>query len=165
MYCPRAFLNIATLVVVVALLVFCASVLCDTERCSGSGVLTGRIVTPADDDYNSARLDWNRFNEQQGHQSPSMIIFCQHVRDVANAVLYARANGIPFRVRSGRHSYESLSTLARGGLVIDLTDMKDKEIDEISSSGPSIAGFGAGNRLVEVYDFVIRRNFMFPGSA
>jgi hypothetical protein len=48
---------------------------------------------------------------------------------------------IPFRVRSGRHSYEAYS-IVEDGLVIDLTKLQQKSYDP----NTTIAEFGAGLR-------------------
>lgn len=80
--------------------------------------LTGRIVTPDDPGYEQARTNNNLNNPKY----PSIIVFCQNTKDVINALSWARENNEPFRIRSGRHSYENYSLLNKG-LVIDISDM------------------------------------------
>ncbi|TDK58473.1 FAD-binding protein [Bacillus salipaludis] len=65
--------------------------------------LSGRIVTPDDPEYRQARIN----NNLSIPIFPRVIVFCQNVQDVLNAVRWVRENNIPFRVRSGRHSYEN----------------------------------------------------------
>ncbi|WP_230135750.1 FAD-binding protein, partial [Peribacillus frigoritolerans] len=80
--------------------------------------LTGRIVTPNDAEYERARIN----NNLSFSKFPKVIVFCQNSDDVLNSLKWARENHTPFRVRSGRHSYENFS-LVNGGLVIDISEM------------------------------------------
>ncbi|WP_102348452.1 FAD-dependent oxidoreductase [Bacillus sp. Marseille-P3661] len=80
--------------------------------------LTGRIVTPGDDEYEQARTNNNLSNPK----FPRIIVFCQNTKDIENALQWVRDKQIPFRVRSGRHSYENFS-LVNGGLIIDISEM------------------------------------------
>ena len=86
--------------------------------------LTGRIVTPDDLGYEQARTNNNLNNPKY----PSVIVFCQDTKDVINALNWARENNEPFRIRSGRHSYENYSLLNKG-LVIDISDMNDIQLN------------------------------------
>ncbi|MDM5229824.1 FAD-binding oxidoreductase [Lysinibacillus pakistanensis] len=86
--------------------------------------LTGRIVTPDDPGYEQARTNNNLNNPKY----PSVIVFCQDTKDVINALNWARENNEPFRIRSGRHSYENYSLLNKG-LVIDISDMNDIQLN------------------------------------
>src|SRR5690625_3195014 len=67
--------------------------------------LTGRVVTPDDAEYEQARIN----NNLSIPKYPSKIVFCQNTKDVLNALRWVRENNIPFRIRSGRHSYENYS--------------------------------------------------------
>ena len=86
--------------------------------------LTGRIVLPGDRKYNIARKEFNTFFNKY----PCAIVFAQDTQDVINAVLWARDRNIPFRVRSGRHNYEGLSSV-NSGLVIDVSNMKRSAVN------------------------------------
>ncbi|WP_313258934.1 FAD-binding protein, partial [Lacrimispora sp.] len=78
--------------------------------------LTGRIVLPDDPLYNSARQEYNTFF----NKFPLVIVFAKETQDVINAIRWARYNGVPLRMRSGRHNYEGVSAL-NGGLIIDVS--------------------------------------------
>lgn len=80
--------------------------------------LTGRIVVPSDPGYDVARMNLNLSIPKL----PCIIVFCQNKNDVYNALKWARERHIPFRLRSGRHSYENFSLLNRG-LIIDVSEM------------------------------------------
>lgn len=102
--------------------------------------LTGRIVTPEDSDYEQARTNNNLTNPKY----PSVIVFCQKTKDVVNALKWARENNEPFRIRSGRHSYENFS-LVNKGLVIDVSDMNDISVNLSEMTARIDAGANMGN--------------------
>ena len=61
--------------------------------------LSGRIVRPGDEPYESARQGWDALFSSY----PSVIVFAQEPDDVVNALTWARAHDTALRVRSGRH--------------------------------------------------------------
>jgi hypothetical protein len=92
-------------------------------------------VLPSDLNYNIDRTNYNtRYT-----RSPAALVFCQNVEDVQNAVRCVSSEGIPFRVRSGRHSYEELS-LMDDGLIIDISGLTTATIDPATAT----ARVGAG---------------------
>lgn len=86
--------------------------------------LTGRIVTINDPEYHTARLNWNLYFSRY----PLAIVFVQNKYDVVNAINFCREKKIPFRIRSGRHSFEGWSSLD-GGIIIDVSEMKQIQVD------------------------------------
>lgn len=109
--------------------------------------LTGRIVTPEDPNYEQARTNNNLNNSKY----PSLIVFCQRTKDVVNAIKWARENNEPFRVRSGRHSYENFSLLNKG-LVIDISDMNNIAINLQDMSVKIEAGANLGKVYRELWE-------------
>ena len=109
----------------------------------GKTKLTGRIVTPGDAEYEQARIN----NNLSFPKFPKIIVFCQNTKDVQNALKWARENHIPFRVRSGRHSYENFS-LVNGGLIIDVSEMDRIKVNREKM----IAKIEAGANLGKVYN-------------
>lgn len=105
--------------------------------------LTGHVVGPHSPEYAAARLDNNR----RFDKFPRYIDFCLSAEDVANAVLWSRAHGLPLRARSGRHSYEAYSIL-NGGVVIDVSPLHGVELDAARGT----ARIGAGADLGRIYD-------------
>jgi hypothetical protein len=87
--------------------------------------LTGEVVRAGDSAYEAARIGWNRLHSRY----PEAIVFCCDTKDVVNAVMWAREEGIALRARSGRHSLDGWSCID-GGLVIDVSRMKSVAIDE-----------------------------------
>src|SRR5689334_17234438 len=104
--------------------------------------LTGRVVFPEDSDYPSARLVWNpRFSKY-----PLLIVYCQQVEDVVNALCWARENDVAFRVRSGGHALEGWSTVD-GGLVIDVSEMTSVHVDEAAGVATVQTGIKVGQLI------------------
>lgn len=110
--------------------------------------LTGRIVTPNDPKYNQARTNLNTSIPFY----PKIIVFCQSTEDVRNALLWAKENCIPFRLRSGRHSYENFSLL-NDGLVIDISEMNKIHVDQVNHIASIQAGAALGNVYKELWKF------------
>ena len=94
------------------------------ELANGGSKLTGRLVFPDSPDYESARVLWDATPT-----FPLVIVFCQNVQDVVNAISWCREHDVAFRARSGRHALEGWSSLD-GGVVIDVSDMNQIHVDE-----------------------------------
>lgn len=116
--------------------------------------LTGAVVTPDDPEYPDARLMWNRAI----NKFPGAIVFCESVRDVSNAVLWARRHCVPFRIRNGRHHYEGYST-GNGVLVVDVSRLADLDM-----GGGLVAAQGGVNNSM-IYDLVSTQGYPFPGGS
>ena len=86
--------------------------------------LRGRLVRPADPDYDQARAVWNAVHDRR----PALIIRCAGAGDVVRAVEFARSEGLQVAVRGGAHSVAGFST-SDGGVVIDLSPMKGIRVD------------------------------------
>jgi FAD/FMN-containing dehydrogenase len=95
------------------------------ELATAKTKLTGGGVFPDSPDYESARLLWAR----QFSTFPLVIVFCQNVRDVVNAIRWCQEHDVAFRARSGRHALEGWSSVD-GGVVIDVSDMNEIHVDE-----------------------------------
>ncbi len=63
------------------------------ELANGGSKLTGRLVFPDSPDYESARLLWAR----QFSTFPLVIVLCQNVQDVVNAISWCREHDVAFR--------------------------------------------------------------------
>lgn len=120
--------------------------------------LTGLVVAPDDPAYHLARTD---YNSRFAPFSPSYIVYPKTSDDVGRALMWARRYRIPFRVRSGGHSYEAYSLL-NGGLVIDLSLIN--HIYQSQSTG--FWHIGAGARLLNVYQTLWdKANVTIPGGS
>ncbi len=102
--------------------------------------LRGEVIWPGDARYERSRRVWNgRINRY-----PALIVYCADPDDVLTTIDFARSVGLPITVRGGGHSMVGLSVW-NGALVIDLSRMKDIQIDP----GRSIARVQAGLTLGE----------------
>lgn len=87
-------------------------------------ILRGAVLTSVSHGYDEARKIWNgRFDRR-----PTAIARCTGSRDVIAAVNMARQNHLLVSVRSGGHDYSGRS-ICDGGLVIDVSAMRDVEVD------------------------------------
>ncbi len=86
--------------------------------------LHGELIREGEAKYEQARRIWNEIIDRR----PSMIARCLDAEDVAGAVNFARANGIPLSVRGGGHGGAGNAICDRG-LVIDLSAMKTIRVD------------------------------------
>ncbi len=86
--------------------------------------LRGDLIRPGDPDYDEARAVWNGMIDRY----PALIARPVTVEDVVAAVNFARGNNILLAVRGGGHNVAGHATVD-GGLVIDLSLMKDVLVD------------------------------------
>ena len=75
---------------------------------------------------------------------PRVVVRCRAAEDVAQAIAFARGEGLPLALRSGGHCFAGRSSTT--GVVIDVSGM-----DEVSVSDGTVT-VGAGARLADVYD-------------
>ncbi|MDF3002122.1 MAG: FAD-binding protein [Bacillota bacterium] len=120
------------------------------------GGLSGCIILPSSPCYDEARQDYNsRFNKY-----PKVIVYCNHTKDVVNAVLWARREQMPFRLRCGGHSYEAYS-LINCGLVIDVSGLQAMTYHKENQT----IQIGAGHRLLPLYETLWNEGVTLPGGT
>jgi FAD binding domain/Berberine and berberine like len=84
----------------------------------------GTLIGPDDVNYEEARAVYNAMIDKR----PALIARCADRDDVANAVRFARDHGLLLAIRGGGHNGAGLGT-CDGGVVIDLSPLKDIEVD------------------------------------
>ena len=84
----------------------------------------GRVIGPADADYDEARALYNGMIDKR----PRLIARCTNVADVIAAVNAAREQKLLLAVRGGGHNGPGLGS-CNDGLVIDLSTMKGVRVD------------------------------------
>jgi FAD/FMN-containing dehydrogenase len=104
-------------------------------------VMRGKVVLAGDDTYPQVRKIWNGAIDHQ----PTMFALCETVEDVQAALRIARDNDLPLSVRGGGHDWAGRS-LRDGGLVIDLSVMRQVEVDP----GARLAKVAGGATCAEV---------------
>jgi FAD/FMN-containing dehydrogenase len=89
-----------------------------------SAAFRGRVIGPDDADYDKARsILYGGFDRR-----PAAIIRVADAAEVARVIALARETGLELAVRSGGHSNAGHST-TEGGMVLDLVDLKEIQID------------------------------------
>jgi FAD/FMN-containing dehydrogenase len=104
-----------------------------------SDALTGRVITPKDPDYDTARTVYPGDIDRR----PALIVRVANAADVARVIALARETGVELAVRSGGHSPAGHG-VSEGGIVLDLSDMRAIEIDHERRIAWAETGLTAG---------------------
>ena len=86
--------------------------------------VNGRVIAPDDADYDKARTVFYGGIDRR----PTVIVRAADPSDVSHVVSLAREANQELAVRSGGHSLSGLS-VSDGGIVLDLSEMKELQID------------------------------------
>jgi FAD binding domain-containing protein/berberine-like enzyme len=86
--------------------------------------LGGRLLLAQDARYDQARRVWNGSIDRH----PALIARCESRADIVRAVQFASAHSLLTAVKGGGHSISGQST-CEGGLMIDLSPMREIEVD------------------------------------
>jgi FAD/FMN-containing dehydrogenase len=100
------------------------------------GELTGDVLEPGDREYERARICFNLLVVRR----PAAIARCIDAEDVAAALAFAQSNELEIAVRGGGHNPAGHCAVD-DGLVIDLSRMRDVEVDP--DAGIALSGGGA----------------------
>lgn len=88
------------------------------------GRIDGDLLISGDEGYDAARAVWNAMIDRR----PGAIVRCRGVKDVINAVTFARDHGLPISVRGGAHNVAG-HAVGQGGIMIDLSLMRSVSVD------------------------------------
>jgi len=116
----------------------------------------GDLLRPGDDSYESARRIWNGMVAH----TPGLIARCADISDVQAAVRASVAGDVFPAIRCGGHSLAGFST-CDGGLVIDLSLLRNVEVDEHLRR----ARFGGGCLLGNVDSATQKVGLAFPSGV
>jgi FAD/FMN-containing dehydrogenase len=89
-----------------------------------SAGVRGKVIAPADDEFDAARSVWNGMIDRR----PAAIVRAAGANDVAAAINAARENGMLVAIKGGGHNVAG-SAVADGALVIDLSGMRGVAVD------------------------------------
>ena len=87
--------------------------------------LKGRLVLPPDDGYEEARKYWDSAFDRH----PGLIVLAANADDVIKAVQFARSHDLLTAVKAGGHCQVEKATACDGGLMLNLSLMRDVQID------------------------------------
>jgi len=87
--------------------------------------LEGKLVLPQDAGYDAARRYWDSAFDRH----PGLIVLPASAQDVIKAVQFARSHDLLTAVRAGGHCQVEKATACDGGLMINLSLMRDVQID------------------------------------
>src|SRR6266516_313779 len=101
----------------------------------------GPVLRPGDAGFDEAVRIWNGMISRR----PALVVQPVSAGDIREAIRFAGANGIQLSIKGGGHNIAGTS-LAHGGLTLDMSLMRSVEVD----AQRRVAHVGAGCRLKDV---------------
>src|SRR4051794_18172724 len=98
--------------------------------------IAGEYVTPADANWDEARLAWNLAVDQR----PAAVAIPETVEDIVEVVRYARANGYHVAGQSTGHNAHPLAEGLEHTVLIKTHEMRDVQIDPVAGVARAEAG-------------------------
>jgi FAD/FMN-containing dehydrogenase len=125
-----------------------------------SSRVRGLLIRPEDDGYDEARtLFYGGFDRR-----PALIVRVKDPTDISHVIALARERRLELAVRSGGHSVAGHSS-TDGGLVLDLSEMKDLELDVEGRTAWAETGLTAGEYTAAAADHGLATGFGDTGSV
>lgn len=112
----------------------------------------GQVILPDDPAYDTARqIFYGGFSKK-----PAVIVRVAGVEDIKRAISLAHEQQLEVAVRSGGHSVAGYSS-SDGGIVVDLRDMHELDIDDANKTVWAATGLTAGDvtRGLDSHDLVL----------
>ena len=122
--------------------------------------IKGRVLAPTDEGYDEARKVFVAAIDRR----PAVIIQAADPSDVARAVAHARDTGLELAIRSGGHSIPGYG-VTDGGIVLDLSEMKQLDIDVERRTAWAQTGLTAGEYTAATGVFGLATGFGDTGSV
>src|SRR5829696_6995152 len=104
-----------------------------------SSSVRGQLIRSEDDGYDEARTVFYGGYDRR----PELIVRVKDATDISRVIALARESGLELAVKSGGHSVAGHSTID-GGIVLDLTEMKNLELDVEGRTAWAQTGLTAG---------------------
>jgi len=120
----------------------------------------GQVISSGNPDYDQARTVFYGGIDRR----PAVIICVRDADEVARVIALARETRLPLAVRSGGHSVAGHS-VTDGGIVLDLSDMRDLKIDIEGRTAWAEAGLTAGEYTTAVAAHGLATGFGDTGSV
>jgi FAD/FMN-containing dehydrogenase len=118
------------------------------------GQVRGEVFAEGDPAYAEACRIWNGMIDRR----PAVVVRCTGSADVMAAVRFAREAGLAVSVRSGGHNVAGTS-LSDGGLVVDLTGMRNVFVDRDRRTVRAAGGARLGDVDHETQAFALATPF------
>jgi FAD/FMN-containing dehydrogenase len=119
--------------------------------------LRGALIRPDDPAYERARRVFNGLIDRR----PSLIVRCAAADDVVEAVAFARAHELRVAVRGGGHNVAG-NAVCDGGLVLDMSGMKDIRVDRTARTARADPGltWGEFDRATQAHGLATTGGFI-----
>jgi FAD/FMN-containing dehydrogenase len=122
--------------------------------------LKSRVITPEDSDYEQARgVFYGGFDRR-----PALIVRAADTADVSRVVSLARESKLELAIRSGGHSVAGHS-VSDGGIVLDLSDMQELQIDVEKRTAWAESGLTTGEYTTAAAAHGLATGFGDTGSV
>ena len=122
--------------------------------------VTGSVIGPGDPDYDAMRsVIYGGIDPR-----PAVIVRVADAADIAAVIDVARETGLPLAVRSGGHSGAGHSTVD-DGIVLDVRDLDDLEIDPIARTAWAGSGVTAMQYTAAAAEHKLATGFGDTGSV
>ena len=128
----------------------------DGELDALADALAGTLIREGDPDYDQARALWNGMTPRR----PAAIARCASTDDVRRVVRLAGERDLLLAVRGGGHNVAGTAGVD-GGLVVDLSDMNDVEVDPQSER----ARAGGGTTFADLDAATQAHGLAAPGGV
>ena len=122
--------------------------------------LKGQVIAPGDAEYDKARTVFYGGIDRR----PAVIVQVADTDDVVRVVSLARETGLELAIRSGGHSGVGLS-VSEGGIVLDLSNMRDLQIDVHGRTAWAETGLTAGEYTTAANAHGLATGFGDTGSV
>src|ERR687894_255794 len=122
--------------------------------------LNGGVITPEDAGYDEARRVFYGSIDRR----PALIVRARDASDVSRVVALARESNLELAVRSGGHSLAGYGT-TEGGVLLDLSEMKNLEIDVEGRAAWAETGLTTGEYTVATGAHGLATGFGDTGSV
>lgn len=97
--------------------------------------IKGAMLQPGDAEYDNARKVWNSMIDR----NPALIAQCTNADDIVECVKFARKHNMLVSVRGGGHNVAG-NAVCDGGLMIDLSKMKEIKVDVANKTATAEPG-------------------------
>ena len=125
-----------------------------------SSRVRGQLLRPEDDGYDEARtVFYGGFDRR-----PELIARVKDATDISRVIALARESRLELAVKSGGHSIAGHSTID-GGIVLDLSEMKNLEIDVEGRTAWAQTGLTAGEYTAATAAHGLATGFGDTGSV